>query len=109
MCFLFRNGSMLQAPRHDYQLSFLKPQVLVAELHPESSLHDEEYFVFVVVVLPDELALKFVQLYVLSVELSSDVGLPVFSICLNFSATSTFSTNPPSVEFIFHFPHELNC
>jgi hypothetical protein len=50
----------------------------VAELHPEPALHDQKQFVFMIVMVEDEFSFDLVQLYMLSVELGGNVGLPVF-------------------------------
>lgn len=47
-----------------------------AVLHAERSADDEEEFVFVVVVMPDEFALEFRELDVGIVEFADDLGTP---------------------------------
>jgi hypothetical protein len=64
--------------RHHDELTFLDPLVMVAKFHAEAALYDQKHFVFVIVMVKDELALELVELYMLSVELGADVGLPVF-------------------------------
>src|SRR5437667_11508427 len=50
---------------------------VVAELHAEPSLHHQKHFVFIVVVMPNELALELNQLDELSIEFAGNVWLPV--------------------------------
>jgi hypothetical protein len=50
----------------------------VAEFHTEAAFYDQKHFVFVFVVMEDELALELIELYALAVQLGGDVGLPVF-------------------------------
>ena len=47
-------------------------------MHAKAALNHEKQFVFVFVVMEDKLALDFVELDVLTVQFSGDVGLPVF-------------------------------
>lgn|SRR5437868_1709121 len=72
------DGAVLDAARHYEELAFFQPDVLVAKLHAEASFDYQEEFVFVLVVVPDELALQLVELNVLAIEFSGDAGLPEF-------------------------------
>ena len=74
MNFLFRYRAMLDAPGHDEELALFQPDVAIPEFHPESPLDDKEEFIFVVVLVPDKLALEFYQLDVLPVQLPDDPG-----------------------------------
>ena len=49
----------------------------VAELHPEAAFHDQEQFVFIVMMMEHEFTFQLIELHMLSVELGSNVGLPV--------------------------------
>ena len=49
----------------------------VAELHPKAAFDHQEQFVFVFVVMKHEFPLQLIELQMLAVELSRDVGLPV--------------------------------
>jgi len=73
---------MFHTMRHHDELPFLDPHVHIVELHSKSPFHDEEHLVFVVVVMPDELTLELIQLHKLSIELSDNKWLPVFSYLL---------------------------
>jgi len=74
---LVGNGFMFDLPRHNDELALLHRDRSVPELHPELSLDYQEHLVFVVMVVPDELALKLDQLDQLSIEFAGDVWLPV--------------------------------
>src|SRR5271157_3376582 len=77
MDLLFGNWAMLDASGHDWKLAFLQPDIAVPELHPESPLDHQEQLVFVVMLMPNKLALEFHQLDVLPVQLANDPGAPV--------------------------------
>jgi hypothetical protein len=53
-------------------------KVVVTVMHAKAAFDDEEEFVFMIVVVEDELALDLVELDMLAVEFGGDVGLPVF-------------------------------
>src|ERR1700686_5680673 len=69
---------MLYAARNDNELAGFDPFVMVAEVHAEAALDDEEHLVFVLVMMENELAFQLIELHVLAVEFGGDVGLPVF-------------------------------
>jgi len=68
---------MLDAPGHDQKLPFLQPYVAVTELHAEAPVDHQEKFIFVVMLMPDKLALEFYQLDMLPVQLTHDLRAPV--------------------------------
>ncbi len=74
---LVGDGPVLHAPGHDQELALLQADLSVTEVHAEPSLHDQEEFVLVVVLVPDELALELDQLDVLAVEFADDLRAPV--------------------------------
>jgi len=53
--------------------------VPIPKLHAEAALDDEEHFVLVVVVVPDERPLKLDQLDLLAVQLADDFRLPLLA------------------------------
>jgi hypothetical protein len=53
---------VLDAARHHDELAFLDPLAAVAECHAETAFDHQEHFVFVVVMMEDELALDLVDL-----------------------------------------------
>jgi len=70
---------MFYAAGHDDELAFFDPFMrTVAELHPEPAFHDEKQFVFVIVMVENELTFDLIKLHMLSVEFGGNVGLPVF-------------------------------
>jgi hypothetical protein len=69
---------VLDAPRNDDEFALFDPFVTVAKFHAETAFDDEEHFVFVLVMVENEFAFEFVELYVLAVEFGGDVRLPVF-------------------------------
>ncbi len=76
--FFFGDGFVLDSARDHDELTLFELNGLVAELDAETSFYHEEHFVFIFVVMPDEFAFQFVELHQLSIEFTSDVGLPVF-------------------------------
>jgi hypothetical protein len=76
--FFVGDGLVFHSAGDNDELAFADPFMVVAEFHAKAAFDYEEHFVFVFVVVEDELALEFVELDGLAVELGSDVGLPVF-------------------------------
>ena len=71
------------AARDDDKLAFFDgfemfAAIFFAVVHLESAFNDEEEFVFVLVMMEDELAFDLVEFHGLSVEFGGDVGLPEF-------------------------------
>jgi hypothetical protein len=76
-------GFVFYAARHDHELAFFDPfvmfvKVFVPIMHAEAALDHEKQFIFMLVVVEDELAFYLVELDALAVELGGNVGLPVF-------------------------------
>ncbi len=67
---------MLDAARDDQELAFVQPNVLIAELDQQASFDDEKHLVFVVVLMPDELALELRHLDVHPLHFADDLGRP---------------------------------
>src|SRR5262245_20971274 len=61
--FLLRDRPMLDAARNDQELPRLERDVLIAELHREATVDDQEQLVLMLVVMPHELALELHQLH----------------------------------------------
>jgi hypothetical protein len=76
--FLLCEWPVLHATRNDNEFTLLDPFLPIAEIHAESAGQDEKQLVFVFVVMPDEFALKFHQLYELAVETANDFRPPMF-------------------------------
>src|SRR5271166_2956823 len=68
---------MLDTTRDYDKLSLLDPFVMVAKLHAEAAVDDEEHLVLVIVMVEYELAVELDELDVLSVEFGSDAGFVV--------------------------------
>jgi hypothetical protein len=77
MHFFLGNGPMLDATGDDEKLAFTDFDRTLPELHAKAALDDEEEFVLVVMMMPDECTLKLHQLDVLAVEFPDDLGVPV--------------------------------
>jgi hypothetical protein len=54
-----RHRPMLDSAWHDEELARFEPLLVIAEVHSETALDDEEHLVFVVMVVPDKFAVKF--------------------------------------------------
>src|ERR1700676_1313912 len=74
--FFVSHGTMLDSPGNDNELAFLQPHLPVAELHPEAAFRHQEHLVFLVMMVPDELALEFAELHHLAIEFSREVRFP---------------------------------
>ena len=74
---------MDSAARNDDEFTFGEIQgffyaVIVFVIQTEVSAHHQEKFVFLLVVMPDELALEFYEFYLLAVQFTGDFRRPVF-------------------------------
>jgi len=90
---------MLDAVRDHDELAFFDPDVAVAKvfvpvLHAKAAFYDQEHFVFVLMMVPDELAFQLVQLDELAVQFSDDVRLPVFMNLPEFLGDIYFFHDP---------------
>ena len=76
--FLVCRGAVLNAVRHDDELAGTNDDfalnTVLAHTHAHRAFHDEEQFVFDIVMVPDERPLKLHQLDVEVVEFSRDLG-----------------------------------
>ncbi len=68
---------MFNTPGHDEEFSGVQFHLPVSEFNAESTGHYEKEFIFVLVVVPDELTLEFGELHLLPVQLSDDMRVPV--------------------------------
>ena len=57
--FFVGDRAMLDAARNDDEFAFADERFAIAELHAQRAFDDEEKFIFVVVVMPDEFAFEF--------------------------------------------------
>jgi hypothetical protein len=51
-------GKMFYTVGNDYEFAFVNDRFVIAEAHAQRAFRDEEQFIFVVVMMPDEFALK---------------------------------------------------
>jgi hypothetical protein len=58
---------MLNATRHNDEFAFFNPFVMIAEIHAKASFDDQKHFVFLLVMMSDEFALKSDQLEMLPI------------------------------------------
>ena len=75
--FVFRGGLVHDAFRDDEHFSGAEGDVAVAKIQAERAVEDEESFVGVGVVVPDEVALQFDDLELVVVHLGDDFGGPL--------------------------------
>src|ERR1700680_2804989 len=97
--FFVSHGTMLDSPGNDNELAFLQPPLPVAELHPEAAFRHQEHLVFLVMMVPDELALEFAELHHLAIEFSRDVRFPGFLNVRELLSNVYFFHAVPSEEF----------
>src|SRR2546423_8136693 len=71
------NRAMLHAARHGDELAFAHNLVAIAEFHPHLPFHYPEQFIFVVVVMPQELYFEPYGFKVAIINLGDDARLPV--------------------------------
>src|SRR6185369_9672541 len=71
-----RNHNQLTRPDLEFALS-----ALLANLHPKHALHHQEQFVFVLVMMPDEITFHFAELDVRIVKVTSDLRSEVLRKC----------------------------
>ena len=76
--FFVSHRLVLYAARNDDEFAFFNPIVVVAKFHAEAAFHDEEQFVFLLVVMEDKFSFELVEFDLLAVEFGGNVGLPVF-------------------------------
>ncbi len=68
---------VLNASGHDQELASLKLNTPISELHAEPTIHDQEEFIFVIMLVPNELALELHQLDLLAVQFAHDLRAPI--------------------------------
>jgi len=73
-----RDRPMLHASRDDEELALFERDGMVAKFHPEPAPNHQEQLIFVVMVMPDEGALKLDQFHLLTVQITDDLWRPVF-------------------------------
>jgi len=73
----FRYGKVLDTTRGDDELTGADPDAAVPKPHEKSSLVNEEQFVFVIVVMPHELALELGELDLHVIDLAGNLRAPM--------------------------------
>src|SRR5437867_12023341 len=68
---------MLDSVWDDDELTRLDHEILVAQLHAQPALHDQEQLILAVVVVPDELALELRERHQVVVHRADDLGTPL--------------------------------
>src|SRR5215472_18720781 len=77
MHLFFGDRLMLDAVRHDDKLALAHNCFMSAEFHSKCAFDDQEHLVFVVVMMPDELAFQLDRLYDEIVDLAEDARIEV--------------------------------
>ena len=68
---------MLDSARDNDELAFFELNGLVSKFDAEASLHHQEHFVFILVVMPYKFTFQLVEFYQLSIQFTRNVGLPI--------------------------------
>jgi hypothetical protein len=74
----FCYGLVLDTSRHDKELALVELDDAVTEVDGEAAAQNEEQFVLVLMVMPDELTFKLGELDVLAIEFADDARAPTF-------------------------------
>lgn len=95
---LLGDRPMFYSGRHNKKLAFFELDPPIAQFDIQPAFHDQEHFVCLVMVMPDELAYEFDNLDVLSVELCNDPRRPVFVQEAKFICKDYFIHMRPAFE-----------
>ena len=96
--FLVGYGTVLDSAGDHQKLAFFNPHVTVTQLHTEAAFDHQKHFVFIFVVMEDELTFQLVEFYELAVEFGGDVGLLVFRNVGKLLGDVYFFHDVPSVD-----------
>src|SRR3984957_5301496 len=77
MNFFVGDGQMFDAFGDNDEFAGADQAFAIAETHAQRSGDDQKHFIFVIVMMPDELALEFDDFHVGIVEFADDAGIPV--------------------------------
>jgi len=99
----FGNRTVLNPTWNDDEFAFIDPllllaAVLVPRVHAKAALHDQEHFIFMIMMMPDEWTIEFYQLNHLSVEFGRNVRLVGFGNLHEFFGDVDFLHNSPRVS-----------
>lgn len=75
--FIVRHRPVLHTTRYNEEFIFLQYNCSVAKFEGQFSIQDQEHFVFFLMAVPDEFTLQLGQLYLLSIEFTSDPRMPM--------------------------------
>ena len=68
---------MLDSSRNDDELALFQQYGLIAKLDAKTSFHHQKQFIFVFMMVPNELTFELGQFDQLTIEFARDVGFPV--------------------------------
>src|SRR5262249_39397749 len=71
------DGTMLDAARDDHEFTRSELDDAIAEFQAKTAAMDEEHFVFVLVMMPDEFAFELDELDLLAIQLAGDPRTPM--------------------------------
>src|SRR5947209_2574683 len=77
MHFFFRNRQMLHASRYNRELTCFQSYIAIMQFDHQSSLHDKEQFILVLMAVPDKLTLELCQLNIRVVQLACNLWAPI--------------------------------
>ena len=80
----FGDRLVFYAPGNDEELAFVEFDDPVTKMYRQVAVEDQEELIFLLVMVPDELAFELGELDVLAVEFADDTGTPTFSELLEF-------------------------
>jgi hypothetical protein len=69
---------MFHFTRDDYKFAFADNGFVIAKLHAQCAFYHKEELVFVIMMMPDEFAFEFNNLYIAIVYFADDMRLVVF-------------------------------
>jgi hypothetical protein len=78
MNLIVRDGKMLDHARDDDKFAGANDGLMVAKLHAQDAFDDQEELIFVLMMMPEELALEFDDLNIAIVDPANDVRFVMF-------------------------------
>src|SRR5262245_10772436 len=102
MSLLLSDGPVFDATRDDQELAFFKPDVPIPKLHTKPTFDDEEKFVLMVVMVPDERPLEFDQFHLLLIQLADDLRFPLVAEQRQLLAEIDFLHDRPLSPMVGH-------
>src|SRR6266436_5030278 len=74
---LIGNRQMLCSMRHDNEFSLTNNLFVIAEFHSQGALDDQEHLIFLLMMMPNELALQLDCFHVRVIDLADDLRTPL--------------------------------